>query len=70
LVEGMKEVSYKLILGTSPPKPVKPVPKGETYNKPGFDLAGFIVNSVFVGVGATTCVILVWTLRLVFNTLS
>ena len=36
----------------------------------GFDLAGFIVNSVFVGVGATTCVILVWTLRLVFNTLS
>ena len=67
LVEGMKEVSYKLILGTSPPKPV---PKEETYNKPGFDLAGFIVNSVFVGVGATTCVILVLTLRLAFNILS
>ena len=70
LVEGMKEVSYKLILGTSPPKPVKTMPKEETYDKPGFDLAGFIVNSVFVGVGATTCVILALTLRLVFNTLS
>ena len=70
LVEGMKEVSYKLILGTSPPKPVKPVPKEETYDKPGFDLAGFIVNSVFVGVGATTCVILVLTLRLALNILS
>ncbi|MEL1232802.1 MAG: CsgG/HfaB family protein [Candidatus Neomarinimicrobiota bacterium] len=70
LVEGMKEVSYRLILGTNPPKPKKPVPKNETYSKPGFDLAGFIVNSVFVGVGATTCVILVLTLRLAFNILS
>ena len=65
----MKEVSYRLILGTNPPKPKSQCPKRNVH-KPGFDLAGFIVNSVFVGVGATTCVILVLTLRLAFNILS
>ena len=63
-------ISYDSKYNIDPPTPKKPVPKKETYSKPGIDLAGFIVNSVFVGVGATTCVILVLTLRLAFNILS